>query len=572
MNSNGHLRAFSLLVAIPVVLTAQLVVHHDPVTLRHWPAPLYWQPAHATEGENFVITPAATASLPSGASALVFVAMTPCRVVDTRTTQGFSGAFGPPSLARETSRTFPVSSSTTCAIPKIAQAYSFNITVVPPGPLGYITAYPTGQPLPLASTVNSLQGFIVANAAIVAAGANGSVDVYSSDSTDMVIDINGFYALPSSLPLGGTAAAPAFTFGDTTTGLFSSASDTVSIATGGIERLTVTSDGDLQLLGSIRRGPDTLLLHTLPRGSSNMALGQLALGSISTGDDNTAIGHVALVGNTTGGSNTAVGARALAGNASGSLNTGVGIWTNINCTACAKNTAIGANALLGNLTGNSNTAVGNASMALQTSGNFNIALGAESGFNVTAGDNNIEIGTKGVLGDNAAIRIGDPAVHSSFFAAGVRNVTTKQNDAIPVMIDSNGQLGTVSSSIRYKEDIHDMNDASANIRRLHPVVFRYKKAFADGTKPIQYGLIAEEVEHVFPDLVVHDGTGHAETIQYQKLEVLLLNEFQKQQRTIEYQLQQIQNQAMALREQGERLTVLEDRIRHLSSPVDLGTR
>jgi hypothetical protein len=112
-------------------------------------------------------------------------------------------------LAKGASRTFPVQSSNSCAIPVVASAYSFNITVVPPGPLGFITAYPTGQTLPLAATVNSPQGFIVGNAAIVPAGVGGSIDIYASDPTELVIDINGYYAAVSdgnyNTAMGGQA-------------------------------------------------------------------------------------------------------------------------------------------------------------------------------------------------------------------------------------------------------------------------------------------------------------------------------------------------------------------------------
>jgi hypothetical protein len=125
---------------------------------------------------------------------LVFVAMTPCRVVDTRASQGFPPAFGPPSLVAGASRTFPVQSSASCPIPAAAQAYSFNVTAVPAGPSGFITAYPTGQPLPLAATLVWSGGALTSNAAVVPAGTNGSIDVYANVATDIVIDINGYYA------------------------------------------------------------------------------------------------------------------------------------------------------------------------------------------------------------------------------------------------------------------------------------------------------------------------------------------------------------------------------------------
>jgi hypothetical protein len=144
----------------------------------------------------------------------------------------------------------------------------------------------------------------------------------------------------------------------------------------------------------------------------------------------------------------------------------------------------------------------------------------------------------------------NPINQTSFFAAGIRGVTTGNNDAIPVVIDSNGQLGTVSSSRRFKEDIHDMDTVSSGLMRLRPVTFRYQKPFADGSKPIQYGLIAEEVADVYPDLVAHSADGQIETVKYQVLDSMLLNELQKEHK-------QVQEQAETIRVLEARLAVLE---------------
>ena len=144
------------------------------------------------------------------------------------------------------------------------------------------------------------------------------------------------------------------------------------------------------------------------------------------------------------------------------------------------------------------------------------------------------LGSEGSAHDNGTIRIGgsttlgDPAAQTSFFAAGIRGVTTGNNDAVPVAIDSNGQLGTIRSSRRFKEDIHDMGEASSGLLRLRPVTFRYRKPFADGSKPMEYGLIAEEVAEVYPDLVAHSADGQIESVKYQVLDSMLLNELQKQ--------------------------------------------
>jgi hypothetical protein len=141
---------FAFLAVMPILLSAQPL--RDSVPLRHWPAPLFWQPDH-TMAE---LPQATTSTTPN---ALTFIAMTPCREVDTRAGSGFSGAFGAPSLVAGVSRTFPMQSSTTCSIPAGALAYSLNVTVVPQGPIGFLTAYPTGKPLPLAGDASLVTRF-----------------------------------------------------------------------------------------------------------------------------------------------------------------------------------------------------------------------------------------------------------------------------------------------------------------------------------------------------------------------------------------------------------------------------
>ena len=530
MTPNDLGLAVSLLVVLPVAMTAQVAREHDPVSLKHWPAPLYWQPTKAAAEEPAFASAADTTNLLLDTNALVFVAMMPCRVVDTRVSQGFSGAFGPPDLAERASRTFPVPSNGTCAIPTLAQAYSFNIAVVPPGPLAFITVYPTGQPVPLASTLNSLQGLIVANAAIVPAGTNGSIDVYASNPTDIVIDINGYYAPLGSLPLG---AMPG-NF-NTALGLGALASNAVGI-------------------GNTAAGYHALQSNTT--GGANTALGEAALSYNTTGGDNTAIGDKALESNTSGGDNTACGAGALYDNTTGSFNTASGGDALLENTTGSANTAFGTLALAQNTTGSNNTAIGYRASGSQigpgnTTGNNNIAIGYFAAVKVL-GENsdNIHIGNQGSASDNATVRIGTPGTQSSFFVAGVRGVTTGNNDAIPVVIDSAGQLGTVSSSRRFKEDIQDMGAFSGDLIRLRPVTFRYKEPFVDGSKPIQYGLIAEEVAEVYPDLVARSADGQIETVKYQVLDSMLLNELQKEH-------QQVQQQAETIRLLGIRLAALE---------------
>jgi hypothetical protein len=134
-------------------------------------------------------------------AALAFYPVTPCRMVDTRATNGPNGTLVGPSLTGNTSRTFPLPTSPTCNLPVTAQAYSLNLAVVPQGPLGFLTAWPTGQTQPGTANLSSTTGTVTASAAIVPAGTNGSIDVYASNSTDLIIDVNGYFASPGTAGL-----------------------------------------------------------------------------------------------------------------------------------------------------------------------------------------------------------------------------------------------------------------------------------------------------------------------------------------------------------------------------------
>ena len=198
------------------------------------------------------------------------------------------------------------------------------------------------------------------------------------------------------------------------------------------------------------------------------------------------------------------------------------------------NTAVGAYALDATLIASNNTAVGSYALRGNTGGG-NVALGHEAGLNQTTGSRNIYIGdnVRGVAGETEAIYLGLVGTQTKTVIAGIRGTTTGAADAVTVLIDSNGQLGTVSSSRRFKDGIRDMGDASVGLMALRPVTFRYREAYTDGTTPVEYGLIAEEVAEVYPDLVVNDRAGHAETVQYRKVNAMLLNEVQKQHRQIQ---------------------------------------
>jgi YVTN family beta-propeller protein len=130
---------------------------------------------------------------PVSSSTLAFYPLPPCRVADTRMS-GFPQGLGPPFLTGGQQRDFPILNATTCNIPSSAAAYSLNFSVVPHGPLGYMTVWPTGESRPLVSTLNDIPGTIIANAAIVVAGTSGEVSVYPTHDTDLIIDINGYFA------------------------------------------------------------------------------------------------------------------------------------------------------------------------------------------------------------------------------------------------------------------------------------------------------------------------------------------------------------------------------------------
>lgn len=247
---------------------------------------------------------------------------------------------------------------------------------------------------------------------------------------------------------------------------------------------------------------------------NNTALGNAALRDLSTGNNNVAVGQGALLQTTSGQQNVAVGGTAMAGNLTGFSNVVVGQSALGASTGGAQNVVIGA-------------------LAMQSAtASSNIAIGYQAGANITAGSNNILVGSAGVAGDSNRLRLGTSGVQTTAFIAGVRGVTTA-TAAIPVYVGTDGQLGTVSSSRRFKSDVADMGDFSARLAALRPVTFRYTQPAADGSRPLDYGLIAEEVAEVFPELAVRAADGQIETVAYHKLPALLLNELQKQQRALD---------------------------------------
>ncbi len=315
------------------------------------------------------------------------------------------------------------------------------------------------------------------------------------------------------------------------------------------------SAGNFNLSGTDNTASGAYTLQSNTTGYHNTASGTSALQNNTSGYSNTASGVLALQSNTTGSFNTASGHQALQNNTTGFYNTASGRNALLYNTTGYYNTASGQAALLHNTTGSNNTAYGTSALSYNTIGGHNIAIGFAAGMNLSTGDNNIAVGNVGGMGESDTIRIGFGQARA--FIAGIRGVTTDVVNAIPVLIDSSGQLGTVSSSRRVKDDIADMGESSNVLKQLRPVTFHYKTDQNPNGRNLQYGLIAEEVEKVAPGLVARSANGEIETVYYQHLTPMLLNEYQKQQRLIEAQ-------TAALAKQTERLAELEQE-RHLQT-------
>jgi hypothetical protein len=325
----------------------------------------------------------------------------------------------------------------------------------------------------------------------------------------------------------------------------------------------------------------TALLHN--NADYNTADGVQALYSNTEGFENTAVGAYALYSNTTGSYNTATGFHALISNATGDFNTANGESALASNTTACCNAAFGEDALASNIDGNWNTATGtnalissngqfntaNGAGALfnNTTGNNNIALGWVAGSNLTTGAYNIDIGNKGVAGESKTIRIGDvvatpypdgthPA-HTAIYIAGIMGRTSSRGT--PVFINANGQLGTATSSARFKDEIKPMDKASEAILALKPVTFHYKKELDPEGVP-QFGLVAEEVEKVNPDLVVRDAEGKVYSVRYDVVNAMLLNEFLKEHRTVQEQQKEIDALSAELKEQRTVIQKVNDKV------------
>ena len=286
-------------------------------------------------------------------------------------------------------------------------------------------------------------------------------------------------------------------------------------------------------------------------GNANTAIGYQAF-YYNEGGYNTAVGEEAGFSNTIGTDLAVLGQFALYSNTTGSYNTAVGeaaMYYNNG----SDNTAVGYSAINKNTTGGNNTALGNNALYSNTTGSNNIAIGVSAGTSLTTGSNNIDIGNNGVAGEGKTIRIGKSGTQTSTFIAGISGTTVA--GGVGVIIGSTGKLGTVVSSARFKEAIKPMDKASEAILALKPVTFRYKKELDPDGIP-QFGLVAENVEKVNPDLVARDEKGKPYTVRYEAVNAMLLNEFLKEHRKAEDQTGRLENQARKIEEQEAVITQL----------------
>ena len=314
-----------------------------------------------------------------------------------------------------------------------------------------------------------------------------------------------------------------------------------------------TAIGNNSLLSNTTGGSNTatgaLALLNNTTGESNTANGDNALASNTTGSLNTANGVASLFGNTTGGENTATGVSALAGNTTGNENTATGVAAlvdntegNFNTatgssalhdnTLGSSNTADGDHALFENIGGSGNTAIGSGALSSIGTGNSNVAVGENAGDNLSGSDsNNMDIGANvdGMPGESNTIRIGNPDITTTIIR-GISGQTISSGAA--VLVAANGQLGTATSSERFKEEIKPMDKASEALFLLKPVTFRYKTKI-DPTLTQQFGLVAEDVEKINRDFVVRDENGVVNTVRYDQVNAMLLNEFLKEHRKVQ---------------------------------------
>ena len=305
-------------------------------------------------------------------------------------------------------------------------------------------------------------------------------------------------------------------------------------------------------------------LYVNSTGRSNTADGYFSLFSNTTGNTNTALGYYALACNNVGSDNTATGGFSLYANTGGTKNTASGYYSMYSNTTGSHNAALGYLAMYYNRTGIQNTAVGAYALNYNVSGNYNIGIGWSAGY-VTTGSDNIMIGNLGVSGENGTIRIGTQGRQLNTYVAGIHGATSAAG--VAVFVNNQGKLGTLTSSRKYKTDIADMDKASDAILALRPVTFKYKPELDNEGIP-QFGLIAEEVAEVCPELVAHDEKGDIYTVRYEAVNAMLLNEFLKQDKHLQSQIGSTAEQERKLSAQERTIAQQQQQIEALTQKLN----
>jgi trimeric autotransporter adhesin len=324
----------------------------------------------------------------------------------------------------------------------------------------------------------------------------------------------------------------------------------------GADALRVDTDGSFNTANGFSSLTSNLT------GDNNAAFGTYTLFSNTSGGNNTASGYSALYYNTSGANNTAAGYQALYSNTNGSYNTAEGFETLSSNSTGSYSTAVGSYALKDNRTGDYDAAFGYEALFSNATGSNNIAMGYRAGYSLSSGSNTIEIGNQGSSADNDLIRIGTQGTQTQTYIAGIHGTAVTGS---AVYVTSTGQLGVQVSSERYKTDIATMPEASAKLRQLRPVTFHYK---TDPHGVLQYGLIAEEVDKVYPELVLHDESGKIQGVRYEELAPMLLGEAQRQQDKIAAQEERLAAQDAKIQAQAQQLAELKQMNQTMQAAIE----
>jgi hypothetical protein len=323
----------------------------------------------------------------------------------------------------------------------------------------------------------------------------------------------------------------------------------------GYQALTQSQSPDNTALGVSALQTDTV-------GSGNTATGVRALFLNTSGTDNVASGRDALRSNTTGNFNTVEGQRAMFRSTTGNQNTIVGSESMYENDSGSGDTAVASRALYSNVDGMNNVGVGKNALASNSSGGQNVAFGYSAG-SLATGSSNIAVGNQGAAGESGAIRIGTAGIHGTTFIAGISGTPLS---AGALVVSATGQLGVTPSSERFKTAIVSMDDDHAKLSKLKPVRYRLK---GDPSGTVQYGLIAEQVAEVYPELVIRDPAGRIDGVRYDELAPLILNVLQKEQQLLTEQEVTMNAQGAQLREQEMQLTAYADRLEALKEEMKM---